>query len=114
MNESKKLEGKPLAKFDTLSAAEEGMRDTGREVYWIAPDGRVYDSITFSDGACWLTIEATTIHALLELQQNMEMLTEGGWETSMLKVENDARIFSDSFRDALEAVKFKPLEQRKF
>lgn len=114
MRTDEKLNGKALAKFDTLNAAEAGMDETGREYYWVAPDGRVYESMIFSDGACWITCESSTLMALYELQTTIEALTDGFWETSMEKVERDAKTFADSFRAALKAIRFKPLEQEKF
>lgn len=110
-----RLDGKALAKFDTLSAAEQGMSETGREFYWVAPDGRVYESVTFSDGACWLNLHADTIKALFDLQSTLEFFEEGQDDGGSFKALVRAATETEAaFRKCLEAVKFKPLKQEKF
>lgn len=109
------LKGKPLARFDTLDAAEKGMQDTGREIFWVTPDGAVYDSMIFSDGACWIDLHADTILALYELQTTIEYHTEGRSDAgSFTAVVHDAQELEKSFKAALAAIKFKPLKQEKF
>lgn len=109
------LSGKPLGKFATLTEAEKAMSETERDVFWVAPDGRVYDSMIFSDGACWIDLHADTLFALYELQTTLEFHAQGRSDSgSFTAVVHDAQELEKSFKAALAAIKFKPLKQEKF
>lgn len=103
----------PILIARNYNAAESEMSKLGREIYWITPDFRTYESVHLSDGSCWLELDADTVVALFELYTNVEFFAEDV-EGCFTKLVQDAKEFEASFQKLKVAMGYKPLRQKKF
>ncbi len=84
-----------------------------KKVAFVTEDHRVYDEITVSDDAMYYDLDAETLYALYDLQLQIEMVVESGYEMSFLEIEKSASDLRKVFDKALAAIKFKPLRREK-
>lgn len=80
---------------------------------FVSEDHRVYETIEFSDDACWRRIDGEILGVLLELQDTLEFMNQNVFECSFTKIADDAKELKESFLKAMEIIKFKKTKELK-
>jgi hypothetical protein len=84
-----------------------------RKAGFVSDDHRIYEEIGLFDNALVYTFDAKTAMALYDLQSNIEMVMSSGHECGFLELVNSAQLLEKTFKDALAAIKFKPIVRTK-
>lgn len=82
---------------------------------FVTEDFRVYDTMGFSDGELYYELPPNTLIALMNLQDGIEFMSGhcGGYEMGFDNLVRHAKDLEETWRKALEQIKFKPLVRKK-
>lgn len=79
---------------------------------FVTEDNRIYSSIELSDDVCSYELDSETVTHLYDLQTNIEIMLDEMHEMSFVAIAKDAQLLVDSFKKALESIKFKPIVRK--